>query len=120
MTNNKGISAFELSILKGNFIDTISIYMKFNNNKLLFHFEILIFIINYINQTNEYTKIVNFIKYFRRDEVKKKIDFNDFNSLNGRTLFHYINIFSPEDNKKLYIYNISIIILIYNIILKKD
>ena len=24
--------------------------------------------------------------------------------MNGRTLFHYINIFSPEDNKKLYIY----------------
>ena len=35
--------------------------------------------------------------------MKIALNLNDFNLLNKRTLFHYINMFSPEENKKLYI-----------------
>ena len=108
LKDNNDMSAFGLCLFRINYLDAISLYFKFINNRLQFNSEILIFIINYINQPKEYKYIVVLLKiWYLLKARKKNIDFNgfnDFNSKNGRTLFHYINIFSPEDNTIFYIF----------------
>ena len=46
LTNNNGISAFGLSLINGDFLDSFGIYGNFIKHKPQFDFEILIFIIN--------------------------------------------------------------------------
>ena len=116
ITDNNEISAFGLSLLKGCYRDSIDIYTleKFIKNRLFFNYEILIFITNYINDKNEYKRIVKFFEFHEKFKLKKGkgFDFDDFNCLNRRSLFHYFIMYSPEDNKKFYIFKIIYFILI--------
>ena len=122
LTNNNGISAFGLSLINGDFLDSFGIYGNFIKHKPQFDFEILIFIINYINQTKEYTKIANFLKSWTqgKNEFKVAVDLNHFNSLNKRSIFHYINMYSSDDDKKLYIYKTILFELIKSMKLSID
>ena len=114
LTNNDGISAFGISLMYGHLIESMMIYAfkDYIMYRPQFNFEILIFIINYINDTKNYKKITNFLINpidKKLDKIKHIIDsfsydFNNFNTINGRTIFHYINIFSNKDNNKIYIY----------------
>ena len=101
LTNNEGISAFGLSLITGCFNGAIYIYLeeKFFQYRLQFNFEILIFVMNYINDTLNYKRIYEFLN--RKNNI---FDLNDFNTINKRTLFHYLNIYSSDDIQKLYIY----------------
>ena len=116
VTDDNQISAFGLSLMKGCFLDSFEIYtnQKFIKNRLFFNNEILIFIINYINEQNEYKRIIKFFEFSEKIKMKyfTGFDFENFNDLNKRSLFHYFIIYSSEDNKKFYIYKILYYILI--------
>lgn len=107
ITNDKGISGFGLSLMKGHYDDALSIYsqLKFMKNRPQFNSEILIHIFN--SEQNE--KITNFFNYFF---INLKYNINSiidtfivyFNNVNQRTLFHYLCIYSNDNNNKFYIF----------------
>jgi len=92
-----GISAFGLCLLKGYFYDAKIIYYTFLNYKYQFHGEILIFIVKYIYNRKNYYQIINFFEIFQNN-------FNNFNDLAKRTLFHYICMYFPCENHYFYIF----------------
>ena len=91
--DHNGISAFGLCLMKGYFNEALTIYVnqKFINEQAQFNIEILIFIINYLNQKNEYTKILNLLSIFGKD-------LKTFNTEHKRTLLHYICMYSSDNN----------------------
>ena len=106
------INAFELCLIRGYLNDAKTMYLsKANNDKiiLLYHSKILIYIINYINKPKEYKKILNFLQVF-----DNTIQYDNFNSIYDRNLFHYICLYSSEDNTIFYIFKEIYLNLIKN------
>ena len=93
LTDNNGISAFGLLLMKGCFSEALSIYInqRFINEQRKFNLEILLFIVNYLNQKVEYKKILNCLSIFGKD-------LQTFNDEHKRTLLHYICMYSPDSN----------------------
>ena len=106
------IDAFELCLIRGYLNDAKKMYLNKSNNQkiiLLYHYKMLIYIINYINKSKEYKKIIDLLKVF-----DNTIQYDNFNSIYDRNLFHYICLYSSEDNTKFYIFKEIYLSLIKN------
>ena len=87
--NNKGISAFNLCLMKDYLEEAKAIYSKYKNIYIsYFNSSIL----NYIIEKNNRQKIIVFL-----NEFKQEIDFNLFNVQQKKSLIHYICIYLSDD-----------------------
>ena len=88
--NKKGLSTFNLYLMKDDFEEAKFIYSKYKNILLSdFNSDIL----NYIIQKNNAEKIIEFL-----NEFKDEIDYNLFNIEQKRSLIHYICLYLSDDS----------------------
>ena len=109
-TNDNGLTAFGLCLVNEYSQNAIDIYVKQKFIKNLNHFnsEILIYIIKYMDDPEEYQKISQFINFFcsnMKYNIEENIyDLYSFNNIYDRNIFHYLCMYSTDFNTKLYIF----------------